>query len=63
MLFSGSYRELTGILAHKIHDNLQGMLQVNMRYLSGMWKAISGMTKTQKAKQKAPKMTAGRGGR
>ena len=63
VLFSSSYRELTGVLAHKIHDNLQGMLQVNMRYLSGMWKAISGATKTQSKGRKAPSMTAGRGGR
>jgi len=63
VLFSGSYRELTGVLAHKIHDNLQGMLQVNMRYLSGLWKAISGATKAQPKQRKASKLMPGRGGR
>ena len=41
LLVNGTYRELTGILAHKIHDNLQGMLMVNNRFLSGLWKALS----------------------
>ena len=36
LLMSGSYRELTGVLAQKIHDNLQGMLMVNKRFLSGL---------------------------
>ena len=63
VLFSASYRELTGVLAHKIHDNLQGMLQVNMRYLSGLWKAISGTTKAQAKGQKVSSLKAGRGGR
>ena len=63
LLFSGSYRELTGILAHKVHDNLQGMLQVNMRFLSGVWKAISGATKAQSKGRKTPTIATGRGGR
>ena len=64
VLFSGSYRELTGILAHKIHDNLQGMLQVNMRYLSGLWKALSGHLNEPAQKQKTSlKLSKGRGGR
>lgn len=41
LLVNGTYREFTGLLAHKIHDNLQGMLMVNNRFLSGLWKALS----------------------
>ena len=64
LLFSGSYRELTGVLAHKIHDNLQGMLQVNMRYLSGLWKALSGHLNEPAQRQKTSlKLSKGRGGR
>ena len=63
LLVSGSYRELTGVLAHKIHDNLQGMLQVNMRYLSGLWKAISGETKASEKQKNIPAMSKGRSGR
>lgn len=51
LLISGSYRELTGVLAHKIHDNLQGMLMVNNRFLSGLWKAIS---RSNDNKEKSP---------
>ena len=64
LLMSGSYRELTGVLAHKIHDNLQGMLQVNMRFLSGIWKALAGTMNMSSPKQKNPiKLAKGRGGR
>ena len=52
ILLSGSYRELTGILATKIHDNLRGMLSVNNRFMSGVWKVISGMTKNEPEKKK-----------
>lgn len=63
LLLSGSYRELTGVLAHKIHDNLQGMLQVNMRFLSSVWKVLVGVENTS-PKQKNPiKLAKGRGGR
>lgn len=64
LLFSGSYRELTGILAHKIHDNLQGMLQVNMRFLSGVWKAIAGNSNVVTPEQKVSiNLVKGRDGR
>lgn len=52
VLMSGSYREVTGVLAHKIHNNLQGMLLVNNRFLSGVWKIISGLTNTSQDKKK-----------
>ena len=52
VLLSGSYRELTGILAHKVHENLQGMLLVNNRFLNGVWKVISGALGVQKKEEK-----------
>lgn len=64
ILLSGSYRELTGILANKIHDNLRGMLLVNNRFLSGVWKVISGMVKNEPEKQKKTIVSSkGRNGR
>ncbi len=60
LLVSGSYRELTGILANKIHDNLQTMLLVNNRFLSGVWKVISGMLNSPQDKEK-PKILSSRG--
>ncbi len=63
LLMSGSYRELTGVLAQKVHDNLQGMLMVNKRFLSGLWKVLSGLTNTSSEKDKAPVITKGRDGR
>lgn len=66
LLLSGSYRELTGVLAHKVHNNLQGMLMVNRKFLDGVWKVISGLVKD--APEKTPKsknivMPRGRDGR
>ena len=63
LLMSGSYRELTGVLAQKVHDNLQGMMMVNKRFLSGVWKVISGLTKTTSEKDKSPVLFKGRDGR
>lgn len=65
LLLSGSYRELTGVLAHKIHDNLQGMLQVNNRFLNGVWKVISGALNLQQKEErnKTLIMPRGRDGR
>ena len=63
LLMSGSYRELTGVLAQKVHDNLQGMMMVNKRFLSGVWKVISGLTKTSSEKDKTPIVIKGRDGR
>lgn len=63
LLMSGSYRELTGVLAQKVHDNLQDMMMVNKRFLSGVWKVISGLTKTSSEKDKAPIVIKGRDGR
>lgn len=65
LIMSGSYREVTGVLAHKIHGNLQGMLQVNKRFLNGLWKVISGLTNSssEKPKGKASVMPRGRDGR
>ena len=60
LLVSGSYRELTGILAGKIHDNLQNMLQINNWFLNGVWKTISGMFNSPQSKNK-PKITVPRG--
>lgn len=63
LLMSGSYRELTGVLAQKVHDNLQDMMMVNKRFLSGVWKVISGLIKTSSEKDKAPIVIKGRDGR
>lgn len=65
LVMSGSYREVTGVLAYKIHNNLQGMLQVNKRFLNGLWKVISGLTNSspEKTKGKVPMMPRGRDGR
>lgn len=65
LLLSGSYRELTGVLAHKVHNNLQGMLMVNRRFLDGVWKVIAGLVKDspQKPKNKTGIMPRGRDGR
>ena len=66
LLVSGSYRELTGVFAAKIHDNLQNMLLVNNRFLSGIWKIISGAINSPQDKNKEkPKviMPRGRDGR
>lgn len=65
LLLSGSYRELTGVLAHKVHNNLQGMLMVNRRFLDGVWKVIAGLVKDspQKPKNKTVVMPRGRNGR
>ena len=63
LLMSGSYRELTGVLAQKVHDNLQGMMMVNKRFLSGVWKVISGLTKPSSEKDKTPIVIKGREGR
>lgn len=52
LLMSGSYRELTGVIALKIHENLQNMLMVNKRFMSGIWKAISGLVNNETKKQK-----------
>lgn len=60
LLVSGSYRELTGILANKIHNNLQNILQVNNRFLSGVWKVISGMINSPQDKGN-PKIIPSRG--
>ena len=51
LLVNGTYRELTGVLAHKIHDNLQGMLMVNNRFLSGLWKALNRSNDNKKAQE------------
>ena len=51
LLMSGSYRELTGVVALKIHNNLQNMLMVNKRFMSGIWKAISGLVNNEPKKQ------------
>ena len=61
LLVSGSYRELTGILAQKVHDNLQGMLMVNNRFLSGVWKVISDLSKNSSEKNKKQVAVKGRG--
>ena len=52
LLMGGSYREVTGVLAQKIHSNLQGMLLVNNRFLSSVWKVISGLANTPQDKKK-----------
>lgn len=39
VLVNGTYREITGIVAHKIHDNLKGLLSVGN--LRGLWKVLS----------------------
>ena len=50
LLLSGSYRELTGVVAQKIHSNLQGMLMVNKRFLEGVWKVLASMVKSEPEK-------------
>lgn len=63
LLVNGTYRELTGVVARKIHDNLQGMLMVNNRFLNGVWKVISGLTKNEPKKAKFIVKPKDRGGR
>lgn len=46
----GTYRELTGALAHKIHDNLQGILLVNNRFVKGLWSILSKSNDNSKSK-------------
>ena len=50
LLVNGTYRELTGVVARKIHDNLQGMLMVNNRFLNGVWKVLASMVKSEPEK-------------
>ncbi len=54
LLMSGSYRELTGVVALKIHNNLQNMLMVNKRFVSGIWKVLSGLLNNETQKQQKP---------
>lgn len=65
LLLGGSYREVTGVLAHKVHENLQNMLQINNRFLNGLWKVIAGMTNGggEKKKNNMFILPKGRGGR
>ncbi len=63
LLMSGSYRELTGVLAQKVHNNLQGMLMVNKRFLSGVWNVISSLAKTSSERDKPSVIFKGRDGR
>lgn len=63
VLVNGTYRELTGLLAHKIHDNLQGMLMVNNRFLSGLWKVISRSNDNNSNNKTSPLMRRGNDGR
>jgi hypothetical protein len=61
LLVSGSYRELTGVFARKIHENLAGMLQVDKHFVQNMWKVISGKLQEQPSKKQAKiRPTAGR---
>lgn len=52
ILLSGSYRELTGILAHRIHTQLGNMLSLNNRFLNGLWQVISGISQTPPKRSK-----------
>lgn len=52
LLLNGSYREVTGILAQKIHTNLQGMLLINKRFLEGVWKVIASVVKGNSEERK-----------
>lgn len=65
LLLSSSYRELTGVFAHKVHNNLQDMLMVNKRFISGVWKVISGILHSEPKKQKETtiNISRDRGGR
>ncbi|MBQ8677059.1 MAG: hypothetical protein IJ529_01155 [Alphaproteobacteria bacterium] len=65
LLINGTYRELTGILARKIHDNLQGMLMMNNRFLKEVWTSLSKGTDNgmNNASTKGLNNLRGRGGR
>ena len=52
ILLSGSYRELTGVLAQRIHEQLGNMLSLNNRFLNGLWQVISGATQSPPKKSK-----------
>lgn len=55
ILLNGTYRELTGVLAHRIHTRLGNMLSVNNRFLNGVWKVISSiMQPTPQKNSKIP---------
>lgn len=60
LLVNGTYRELTGILAHKVHDNLSQMLSVGN--LKGLWKLLSKSNDNNKS-EKLVAMSKARGGR
>ncbi len=50
LLVNGTYRELTGVLAHKIHDNLSQMLSVGN--LRGLWKVLNKSNDNNKLAEK-----------
>lgn len=50
LLVNGTYRELTGIVAHKIHDNLANLLSVGN--LRGLWKVLSKSNDNNKVTEK-----------
>ena len=47
LLVNGSYRELTGVVAHKIHENLKNVLMINNRFMSSLWKSLSSANKNE----------------
>lgn len=63
LLVKGVARDVNGRAAQRIHDNLQGMVMINKRFLTSVWRAISGTMMDDKPKQKAVKLTKDRGGR
>lgn len=63
VLVKGTFRELTGVFANRIHDNLKNMLLVNNRFLSGLWKAISKSNDNNSSKSSRPLMRRGNEGR
>jgi len=47
LLVNGSYRELTGVVAHKIHENLKKVVMINKRFMSRLWKLLSSANKNE----------------
>lgn len=43
----GTYREITGVVAHKLQENLKNVIMINNRFISSLWKSLSSANKNE----------------
>lgn len=47
LLVNGTYREITGVVAHKLQENLKNVIMINNRFISSLWKSLSSANKNE----------------